>query len=83
MAGLARRGLIWYWRSLCCTRGGQRRSWSHLESCEGTLAKDGTPEETFWGWNRGGFVAATTLPSVGGSKEVLKLEESLRRASSV
>jgi hypothetical protein len=49
MAGLARRGLIWCWRSLCCTGGGRRQSWFHLGSCESTLAKGGTPQETFWG----------------------------------
>jgi hypothetical protein len=51
--------------------------------CESTLARDGTPQETSWGWSTGGCVVATTLSAVEGSKEVLKLEESLRRALSV
>jgi hypothetical protein len=68
---------------MCCTGRGRRRSWFHLGSCESTLAKDGTPQETFWGWSTGGCVAAMTLSAVEGSKEVLKLEGSLLRALSV
>jgi hypothetical protein len=64
-------------------RGRSKRSWFHLGSCESTLAKYGTPQETFWGWSTSGCVAAMTLSAVEGSKEVLKLEESLRRALSV
>jgi hypothetical protein len=45
MTGLARRGLIWCWRSLRYTGGGRRWSWFHLGSCESTLAKDGTPQK--------------------------------------
>jgi hypothetical protein len=36
-----------------------------------------------WGYSRGDSVVATTSAVVEGSKEVLKLEENLRRASSV
>jgi hypothetical protein len=39
-----------------------------LESCESTLAKDGTPQETFWGYNRGGCVAASAPSAVEVSK---------------
>jgi hypothetical protein len=46
-------------------------------SCESTLAKDGTPQETFCGWSTGGCVAAMTLSVVEGPEEVMKLQESL------
>jgi hypothetical protein len=57
------KGLMWCWKPLCCARRGLRPCWgllchdwrgpswcwSKLESCGSTLAKDGTPQETFWG----------------------------------
>jgi hypothetical protein len=83
LTGFVSRGLIWCWRSLCCTGRGRKQSWFHLGSCESTLAKDGTPQETFWGEDRGCCVAASIPLAVEISWYVPKLEESLRRTSSV